>query len=165
MSKVFDFLSLELSTKNRFEGSCPRGISYRQTGIYRIGFPIFILRHHSGANPSSAQYSSILNIKPSFNCMKLTTWKNALLSTGNIRQAKIIISSILSILSISQSQSPGYSQFALIYSSTVNNSLVQCHFIRAFSWKYFLKFAAFCDNIAFKNSSTINQKTSPQILI
>ena len=73
MSKVFDFLSLELFTKNRFEGSCPRGISYRQTGIYRIGFPIFILRHHSGANPSSAQYSSILNIKPSFNCMKLTT--------------------------------------------------------------------------------------------
>jgi hypothetical protein len=94
---------------------------------------MFILRLHSGATPSFAQYSSISAIKPFLILQKLTTWNDELLSVGKTLTAVMIKPADSSTRSISPAHCPGYSQLALMYSGTVNSSLLQCHRMTASS--------------------------------
>src|SRR5699024_10911471 len=110
--------------------------------VYFIGVPISLSNRHCGATPSSPQYSSNDIILSLWKAKNDVAWKEALLSANQTLVTVIAKSPINSIRSTSPLHSPGYSQFALIYSSTENCSFVLCQLIMALGKKYCRKLFA-----------------------
>lgn len=131
------FVLLKHDRKGLFCTSSSSVTNLRKTfanwNFHFIAVPICLSNLHCGASLSSAQYSSneiILSLTILINDV---TWNETLLSFGYTLATVTSKLPISSIRSTTPSHSPGYSQLAIIYSSRLKCSFVQCQFIYASS--------------------------------